>query len=397
MKDHFGGSVLEFRIDEADREAALEALRAIGDGEVTYDEARREVSLPAPDGTRTMMEAVRRLDAAGVVPTDAAVTHPDPRRRLPGTDRSRRDGRPVRRRPGQWPWTPRSSVAGTNGKERAMSSTTTTASGAARNRALTDVAMITRRNVRRNVRLPQLLIFSTIQPVMFLLLFTYVFGGAIGRAIPPAAGGRYINWLMPGLLVQIATFGAGQTAMGLTEDLSNGVIDRFRSLPMARSAVLAGRTLSDVVRNAFVLTLMLVVGFAVGFRYQTSFLGLVAAVGLALTFAYSLSWVMATIGLKVKNPEAAQSAVFLPVFPLVFASSVFVPTETMPSWLRAFADNQPVTIVANALRGLTMGPGALLEPGQTVAGQVLLALAWIAGITLVFAPLAVRVYRRTVA
>ncbi len=261
--------------------------------------------------------------------------------------------------------------------------------------AVRDTAVITKRNLLRNVRLPQLLLFSTVQPVMFLLLFNYVFGGAIGRAIPPAAGGKYINWLIPGLVVQVATFGAGQTALGLTEDLSKGVIDRFRSLPMARSAVLAGRTMSDLIRNGLIISLMLGVGFLIGFRYQTDFVRLVAGVAVALAFTYAMSWVMAAIGLAVKNPEAAQSAVFLPVFPLVFASSVFVPTQTMPDWLRAFADNQPITVTTNALRGLILGEGALL-PGQTVEGQILAALAWAAGILAVFAPLAVRVYRRTV-
>jgi ABC transporter DrrB family efflux protein len=256
-----------------------------------------------------------------------------------------------------------------------------------------DTVVITKRNLLRNVRLPQLLLFATIQPVMFLLLFNYVFGGALAGNLPPAAAGKYINWIIPGILVQTATFGAGQTALGLTEDLSKGVIDRFRSLPMARSAVLAGRTLSDAIRNLAVATLMLVVGGLIGFRWQTSFLGLVGALAVAVAFAFALSWVMATIGLAVKNPEAAQSAVFLPVFPLVFASSVFLPTATMPSWLQAFANNQPITITANALRGLILGQGALL-PGTTVGGQVMTSLAWSLGILLIFAPLAVRQYRR---
>jgi ABC transporter DrrB family efflux protein len=261
--------------------------------------------------------------------------------------------------------------------------------------ALKDTWVITRRNLLRNLRLPQLLLFATVQPVMFLLLFNYVFGGAIGEAIPPIAGGEYINWLVPGLLVQVATFGAGQTALGLTEDLSKGVIERFRSLPMARSAVLAGRTLSDLIRNGFVITLMLSVGFLIGFRWQTSPLGMLGGMLVAMVFAYSLSWVMVAIGLAVKNPEAAQSAVFLPVFPLVFASSVFVPVGTMPGWLQAFAENQPITVTTNALRGLILGQGVLPE-GATVAGEVLMSLGWAAGILAVFAPLAVRIYRRTV-
>ena len=258
-----------------------------------------------------------------------------------------------------------------------------------------DIAVLMRRNLMRTLRMPQLLLFSTVQPVMFLLLFNYVFGGAIGQSVPEAAGGKYINWLMPGLLVQISTFGAGQTAVGLTEDLSKGVIDRFRSLPIARSAVLAGRTLADVVRNAFVLALMLVVGFAIGFRPQTDVPRFAAAFGMVLLFTFSLSWVMATVGLKVRTPEAAQSAAFIPIFPLVFASSVFVPTQTMPDWLRAFADHQPITVITNALRGLMLGEGALL-PGHTVAGTVVAALAWMGAIAVVFSFLAVRTYRKAV-
>ena len=258
-----------------------------------------------------------------------------------------------------------------------------------------DTWVITKRNLLRNVRLPQVLLFSTVQPIMFLLLFTFVFGGAIVGTLPEVADGEYVNWLIPGLLVQVSVFGAGQTAIGLTDDLKKGVIDRFRSLPMARSAVLAGRTFADLGRNAAVVSLMLLVGFAIGFRYRTSFLAFLAGVLLALAFAYALSWVMAVIGLYVKEPEATQSAVFLPVFPLVFASSVFLPTETMPSWLRVFADHQPITTVTNALRALMLGEGALLD-GQVLATQLLLSAAWIVGITLVFSLWAIRAYRRAV-
>jgi ABC transporter DrrB family efflux protein len=276
-----------------------------------------------------------------------------------------------------------------------MTAATASASRLAARQAISDIVVITKRNLLRNVRLPQLLLFSTVQPVMFLLLFTYVFGGAIGQAIPPAAAGEYVNWLIPGLLVQVAVFGSGQTAVGLTEDLSKGVIDRFRSLPMARSAVLAGRTIADVIRNGFVLTLMLMVGFLIGFRWQTNFFGLAVGLAIALLFSFAFSWVMASIGLLVKNPEAVQAAVFLPVFPLVFASSVFVPTQTMPGWLQTFADNQPITVTVNALRGLILGQDSL-EAGQTTIGQILLAVVWAGAMLAVFVPLAVRLYRRTV-
>ena len=173
------------------------------------------------------------------------------------------------------------------------------------------------------------------------------------------------------------------------------MIDRFRSLPMARSAVLAGRTVADLLRNGFVIGLMIVLGFVLGFRPQTSFVSLVGGVLVAMAFAFALSWVMASLGLAVKNSEAAQTASFLPVFPLVFASSVFVPTDTLPDWLRVFADHQPVTRTANAVRGLVLGEGALAA-GQTVAGEVTAALLWALGIIVVAAPLAVRLYRRAV-
>lgn len=262
-------------------------------------------------------------------------------------------------------------------------------------RALKDMTVVARRNLLRIVRVPQLLVFATVQPLMFMLLFNYVFGGAVGRSIPAAAGGQYLNWLLPGLLVQVAAFGATQTAMGLIEDLNKGVIDRFRSLPMARSAVLAGRTLADLARNGFVIGLTLALGYLLGFRPQTSFASLAGAVLVTMIFAFAWSWVMASIGLGVRNAEAAQPAAFLPTFPLVFASSVFVPTATLPGWLRVFADHQPITRTSNAVRGLILGEGAL-DASRTVAGEVVAALLWAVAILLVAAPLAVRLYRRAV-
>jgi ABC transporter DrrB family efflux protein len=262
-------------------------------------------------------------------------------------------------------------------------------------RAVSDVAVITRRNLLFTVRLPQVLVLSSIMPVIFIVMFTYVFGGAIQGALPPAAAGRYVNWLIPGLLAQFALFGGSGTASGLAEDLAKGAIDRFRSLPMARAAVLAGRTLSDLVRLALTLTLMLAVGYGIGFRPQTGLPGLLGAAAVGLLFGYAWSWVMALLGLVVRSAEAVQAATYLVVFPLAFTSSVFVPTQTMPGWLQPFAANQPVTVATNALRGLILGPGAL-PPGRTVASQVVLALLWAVAITAVFVPLAVRAYRRTV-
>lgn len=252
--------------------------------------------------------------------------------------------------------------------------------------------VIARRNLLANVRLPDVLILSTVQPVVFMLMFLYVFGGAIEAALPPAARGEYIYWLVPGILAQSAVFGSAPTAYGLNSDRTKGVLDRFRSLPMARSAVLTGRTVSDLVRNTFILGLQLAVGVLLGFRWHNGLGGMLAAVGVALAFGYAWSWLMAYVGLTIRNTEAIQAAVYMVVFPLTLTSSVFLPTQTMPGWLQTFAEHQPITVVANVLRGLTLGQGAL-PSGHTVGGDTILALAWTAGILAVCVPLATRAYR----
>jgi ABC transporter DrrB family efflux protein len=232
-------------------------------------------------------------------------------------------------------------------------------------------------------RVPQLLVFSTIQPVVFVLLFRYVFGGAIHV---PGVG--YVDYLMPGIFVQTSVFGAIGTAIGLAADVQSGLLERFRSLPMARSAVLAGRTIADLLRNVFVVVLMAGVGFLVGFSVHTNAAKFVAAMILVLLFGYSMSWVFATVGLLIGNPESAQAAAFPVMAPLVFASSVFVPVKTMPGWLQPFAEHQPVSVTASAARALTLGTPA--------TSYVLQSLAWVAGILLVFVPIAVHRYRRAV-
>lgn len=250
-----------------------------------------------------------------------------------------------------------------------------------------DAATVAKRNVLRLLRTPQLLVFSTIQPVMFVILFVYVFGGALKPALVALHFPySYASYLIPGILVQTVIFGGTGTSVGLADDLKTGIIDRFRSLPMSRSAVLAGRTIADLLRNVFVVFLMLVVGFAVGFRFHNGFVNAVAAIGLALLFGFAFSWVFALVGMLVKDPETAQVAGFLPVFPLVFASSVFSPVSTMPGWLQAFAKHQPVTVTVDAIRHLTQG-------GQ-VAGPAFQSLVWSIGLLAVFVPLAVNRYRK---
>lgn len=248
-------------------------------------------------------------------------------------------------------------------------------------RLVSDTLVIAERNLIRLPRAPDLLLAFTVQPVMFVLLFVYVFGGAI---VTP--GYDYVDFLIPGIIVQNIAFGGFVTAIGLNEDLSKGLIDRFRSLPMARPAVLAGRTATDIVTNAISMTILIVTGLIIGFSFSTSVGEIIGGMVLLLLFGYAFSWVFALLGLIVKSPEAANSVGFIAVFPLTFISSAFVPVASMPAGLQWFAEINPFTIVVNAMRHLWVGAPA----GNYVWG----AVAWSLAIIAVFAPLAVRRYRR---
>jgi ABC-2 type transport system permease protein len=248
--------------------------------------------------------------------------------------------------------------------------------------AVADTFTVVRRNLIVYTRIPEFLFFSTVQPIMFVLLFRYVFGGAIHAP----GGGPYVDYLMAGIFVQSVAFGSISTAVGLSEDLQKGLLERFRALPMARSAVLTGRTTADLVRNVFVVGVITGVGYAVGFRIGAGVLAFVAAIALILLFAYAMSWGFAVIGLSAPNSETAQVMAFPILFPLVFASPAFVGVNTMPGWLRAFATHQPIGVVVTATR-------ALMEGGPT-ATPVFQALVWCAGLLVVFVPFAVRQYRR---
>jgi ABC transporter DrrB family efflux protein len=247
---------------------------------------------------------------------------------------------------------------------------------------IADSRVMAARQLRKTLRRPMLVVFAFVQPVMFVLLFRYVFGGAIRTG-----GVSYVDFLMPGIIVQTAIYGALITGIGLTEDLKAGVVDRFRSLPIARSAVLIGRTAADMVINVLTLIVMLLVGVVVGFRPSQPVYDIALAFGFVLAFSYVFSWISAFVGLSVRDPETAQSAGFIWVFPLTFASSAFVPTSSMPGVVRAFADVNPVTQVVDAARALTIGHGHALSPA-------LGALAWLVGLLLVFVPLSVRAFRR---
>jgi ABC-2 type transport system permease protein/oleandomycin transport system permease protein len=248
-------------------------------------------------------------------------------------------------------------------------------------RFVTDTLIIAERNLVRLPRAPELLIGYTIQPIMFVLLFRYVFGGAIRTP-----GYSYVDFLIPGIIVQNTSFGGFATALGLNEDVSKGLIDRFRSLPMSRAAVLGGRTLADVVTNALSITILLVTGVIIGFSFHTGFAEVAAGIGLLLLFGYAFSWFLACVGLLVSSPESVNSVGFIAVFPLTFISSAFVPVGSMPSGLRDFAEINPFTVIVDALRHLWLGAPA----GNYVWG----AFAWCLAIIAVFAPLAVARYRR---
>ena len=251
--------------------------------------------------------------------------------------------------------------------------------------AVSDTLVLARRNLMRIPRQPDLLIAYTIQPVMFVLLFVYVFGGAI--ATP---GFDYVDFLMPGIIVQSIAFGGFVTALGLSEDVQKGLIDRFRSLPMSRAAVLAGRTFSDIVLNCLSLVVLLAVGLAAGFNFTDSDGGQIAlGILLLLLLGYAFSWIFALVGLYSSTPETANSIGFTLIFPLTFASSVFVPANTMPDGLRQFAEVNPFTTVSDALRSLWIG-----TPANT---DVWMAFVWCFVLVAVFAPLAVKRYRQVAA
>src|SRR5437763_5179637 len=256
--------------------------------------------------------------------------------------------------------------------------------------AFLDAMVLARRSVLRTLRAPELIVFVAIQPVMFVLLFRYVFGGAI--QVP---GGNYVNYLMPGIFVQTVAFGGVTTAIGLTQDLQRGIIDRFHSLPMSSSAVLTGRTIADLARNLFTVVIMLIVGFIVGFRPGGTVFEFLLGILVLMGVSFAFSWISAFIGLMVRSAEAAQSGGFIWLFPLTFASSAFVPVATMPTWLQAFARHNPISVLADALRGLFHVNPALTT--GDIRWALIQSVAWIAGILIVFVPLSVIRYRRTTA
>ncbi len=246
---------------------------------------------------------------------------------------------------------------------------------------ISDIWELVKRNIRHIIRTPELLLDVTIQPIMFVLLFRYVFGGAI-----PTGDISYVNYLMAGIFVQTIAFAMLWAGVLIANDLQKGIIDRFRALPMLSWAVPIARTVTDLLRSMIAVTIMIAVGLAVGFRPTANALEWAGAIGILLLFGFSLAWIGITLGMSVRTPEAATGAIFIFVFPLTFASSAFVPVETMPSWLQAFAEHQPITVVIDTVRALMLGQ----DPGQVGVE----ALAWSIGLTVIFFPIALFMYKK---
>jgi ABC transporter DrrB family efflux protein len=385
LKDRVGGQILEVELSSAgQRDRAQAVLAGVGCGEPAPDERPDRLTLPAPrNGLLLVEEAAAGLRRAQIGVSDIGLRRPtldDVFLQLTGAPPGEDGGGPgprTRRRPRPQPSAP--GVAASRRPARRLQRP----SPPAVRSAITDTAVVTGRNLRHFIRQPDLLVFSTIQPVLFVLLFVYVFGGAIGRSLPQ--GISYVGFLLPGIFVQSVTFGASQTAVGLKEDLQHGVVDRFRSMPVARSAVLAGRTVADLVRNIAIIGLMIAVGYLVGFRFHGGVAGAIGCIAVVAAFGFALSWIFAFVALTVRGAETAQTAGFVVIFPLVFASSVFAPISTFPGWLQAFAKISPVTVTADATRSFAFyGTPASLGA----------AAAWIGGLLAVFIPLSVWRYRR---
>jgi ABC-2 type transport system ATP-binding protein len=386
LKERIGGQILEVELASASsRDEAQAVLRGVGCGDPEPEDRADRLTMPAPrNGLELIEDAAAALRHAGIEVSNMGLRGPtldDVFLQLTGAPPSEN---------GDQPAAPAASTGvaspATPAPERVPRRLLQlhVPKPAEMRAAVTDTVVVTGRNLRHFVRQPQLLIFSTIQPIMFVLLFAYVFGGAVKGSLPH--GVKYIDFLLPGIFVQSVAFRATQTAVGLSEDLERGVIDRFRSMPMARSAVLIGRTVADLVRNILIIGLMTAVGYLIGFRFQAGLLNALACVAVVSAFGFALSWIFAFVALAVRGAEAAQSAGFVVIFPLVFASSVFVPVTSMPDWLQAFAKVSPVTLTANSARTYALDGG--------VPGSLGGAAIWIVALLAIFIPLCVWRYRR---
>jgi len=390
LKERVGGRILEVELaTAASREEAQAVLAGVGCGAPEQDARLDRLTLPAPrDGLELIEDAAGALRRAGIEVSNLGVRGPtldDVFLQLTGAPPSENGAEAHPQAAGAQARPPGAAPPASGEGRRAKRPLLRIHAPSPEEvrSAIADARVVTARNLRHFIRQPQLLIFSTIQPIMFVLLFTYVFGGAVKGSLH---GVKYVDFLLPGILVQSVAFRATQTAVGLSEDLAKGVVDRFRSMPMTRSAVLIGRTVADLVRNVLILGLMIGVGYLIGFRFHAGPLGALSSVAVVSAFGLALSWIFAFVALTVRGAEAAQSAGFAFIFPLVFASSVFVPVASMPHWLQAFAKVSPVTLTANTARSYALE--------RVLPGSLAAAAAWILGLLIVFIPLCVWRYRR---
>jgi ABC-2 type transport system permease protein/oleandomycin transport system permease protein len=280
--------------------------------------------------------------------------------------------------------------------ERSMVRRAPSTVGARISRAISNGLLVTWRNMVTLTRVPNVFIFELVQPIMFVLLFRFIYAHAINN-LPP--GFDYVMFLMPGIFVQNAIFGSTTTAIGLAEDMKKGLIDRFRSLPMARSAVLIGRTLFDLAKNLILVAIVLVIGYAVGFRFQNGLVNAVWMLVLVMAVGFTFSWISACVGLALKQVEAVQAASFTWIFPVVFVSSAFVPVAGMEPFMQVIARNNPVTHWCNLARYLALGPLGIVDPTTGLAAHslhylVVASVAWVVALLLIFVPLAIRLYRK---
>ena len=381
LKDQLGGDVLEARVSSArdlDRTAAL--IAELGQSPPRIDPDQRSVSMPTKGATRVLIAAGERLQAEGIALEDLGIRHPSLDEvflSLTGDSAHAQSNGARTDRGGADP-------SQASPVQRPTSKPTPAHLSRPAEASVRDTGGVAKRNLLRILRNPRLLVISAVQPALLLVLFRYVLGGAIH--IP---GRSYVDYIVPAVFIEAVMIGGMATAIGLADDLRSGIIDRFRSLPMARSAVLAGRTLADLARSVFALALMVGLGLLVGFSFHADISAIVAGLALVIFFGYCFSWIYATIGLVTKDPETAQVAGILPFFVLVFASSAIVPVATMPSWLQPFARHQPVSITINAVRALLQG-----EPTHHWVWQ---SLAWSVGILVVFFTIAVSLYRNVTA
>ena len=376
LKSRIGGQILEVELSSAgQRDRARTVLAGVGCGEPEPEDRPGRLILPARgDGLKLVEEVAAELRRAHIGVSDLGLRRPtldDVFLQLTGAPSGERGGQRGPDAAEQVTAPRRPALRLRRPSPRAV------------RWAATDIGVLAGRNLRHYVRQLDLLTLSAIAPVIFVLLFVYVLGGAVSRSLPH--GVAYVDFLLPGIFVQSVTFCASMTAVGLSEDLERGVIDRFRSMPMARSAVLVGRTVSDLARNIAIIGLMIVVGYVLGFRFHGGVAGAFASITVVAAFGFALSWISAFMALTVRSAEAAQSAGFVVIFPLVFASSVFVPVSTMPDWLQEFAKVSPVTLTADAARSF-----ALVGRSASLGA----AAAWVGGLLAVFIPLSVWRYRR---